>query len=143
MLSFWIYPLFFILETPQITYKYTWRDNQGVKMGPNKGITFWKTVFYFFYSLYFILRFHDFCEWIDFHPTTMASNPHHSQKWIKKTWNLKAKHFNLFSLCSKVLESALKFEVQTYQCGLCNLSKWSWQIGKVNSTKYQRIWYSI
>lgn len=132
MLSFWIYPLFFILETPQITCKYTWRDNQGVKMGPNKGITFCKTVFYFFYSLYFILRFHVSCEWIDLHPIRKASNPHHSQKWIKKTWNLKSKHFNLFSICSF---KSLRICSQILSP---NISMWTLQFVKVKLANRKR-----
>ncbi len=32
-------------------------------------------------EFYFILRFYDF-SWMDFHPTGMPSNSHHTQKWI-------------------------------------------------------------
>ncbi len=41
----------------------------------------------------------------------MASNPLHSQKMIKKTWNLESKLFNLLSMCSKnYLGGILNFE---------------------------------
>ncbi len=45
----------------------------------------------FFRELYFILRFHEF-SWMDFHPTQIASNAHHAQKWMKK--NMKTRSQN-------------------------------------------------
>lgn len=47
--------------------------------------------------------------WIfmDFHSIKMVLNPHYSSKWIKNTWNLNSKPFNVLSICSKINLSSI------------------------------------